>query len=101
MALTPEKREALKLARVRIEKKWDTFICNALRSIGDHNPQLMPAADELRKFVNGQVKVPRQRTAATLGKWQRRNGHGYRTIAQQRLDRLAWIDWMLDEQKEA
>ncbi|MCG0577269.1 hypothetical protein L6Q82_04870 [Burkholderia cenocepacia] len=101
MALTPEKREALLAARVRIEKKWDTFICNALRSVGDHNPRLMPAADELRKFVNAQVTLPRQRTAATLGKWQRRNGHGFRTMWQQRADRLAWIDWMLDEPKEA
>ncbi|ONC97008.1 hypothetical protein [Burkholderia pseudomallei] len=38
--------------------------------------------------------------AATLDEWQIYNGFGDRGREQVRLDRLAWIDWMLDEPQE-
>lgn len=101
MALTPEKREVLKLARERIEKKMNHYICHALSDAAFWEPRLKEAARELRSFVNEQVRIEGARCSATLEKWQRRNGFGGRSIAQVRRDRLAWIDWMLDEPKEA
>ncbi|MBH9660984.1 hypothetical protein [Burkholderia multivorans] len=99
MALTPEKREVLKLARERIEKKLNYYICHALSDAAFFHPRLKEAARELRAFVHEQVRV--DRSSATLDIWQRRNGFSGRSIAQVRRDRLAWIDWMLDEPKEA
>ncbi|ABO57472.1 hypothetical protein LA345_00830 [Burkholderia vietnamiensis] len=97
MALTPEKREVLKLARERIENRKNYFLCHALRDAAFFHPHLKEAARELRSFVNEQVRAERSKFAPTLDRWQRRNGFAPRSIAQIRRDRLAWIDWMLDD----
>ncbi|MBU9446897.1 hypothetical protein KTE29_03760 [Burkholderia multivorans] len=97
MALTPEKREALMLARKRIAAGRSRYICFALESVTIKRPDLVDAADELRRYISEQLGS----RYVALEQWQRRNGHGPRTLEQQRLDRLAWIDWMLDEPKEA
>ncbi|PRH37738.1 hypothetical protein [Burkholderia gladioli] len=98
MALTPEKREVLKLARERIENRQNLFICHALTDAAFFHPHLKQAAREMHSFVNEQVRVERSKFAQTLDRWQRRNGFGPRSIPQLRRDRLAWIDWMLGDE---
>ncbi|WP_261526138.1 hypothetical protein [Burkholderia multivorans] len=96
MALTPEKREALKLARKRIVSGQSRYICFALESVTIKRPDLEEAAAELKGYIHDKLG----NRYVGLEKWQRRNGFGARSIDQVRRDRLAWIDWMLDEQKE-
>lgn len=96
MALTPEKREALNLARERIAAGQSRFICLALDDVCTLFPYLGPACKQLRAYIRDQL-----RPWGTLGEWQVTNGCGDRSYPQQRRDRLAWIDWMLDEPKEA
>jgi hypothetical protein len=105
MALTPEKREALELARERIAYWRNDYICNALLDTARLNPRLHSAAMELRSYITeklgGMRVVGQHRIAPTLEEWQVSNGLGERGREQLRRDRLAWIDWMLDEPKEA
>ncbi|ARL90977.1 hypothetical protein [Burkholderia pseudomallei] len=96
MALTPEKREALKLARERIAEHRDCFICRALDWVEESRPELGAACTSLKCYI-GRCLRPWN----SLGGWQEKNGLGFRAGDQRRADRLAWIDWMLDEQKEA
>ncbi|MBU9525022.1 hypothetical protein [Burkholderia multivorans] len=97
MALTPEKREALMLARKRIAAERSRYICFALESVTIKRPDLTEAAIELRRYISDKLGSRH----VGLRSWQQRNGFGDRGDAQLRLDRLAWIDWMLDEPKEA
>ncbi|MBU9360857.1 hypothetical protein KTE52_31610 [Burkholderia multivorans] len=97
MALTPEKREVLKLARVKVsEAPRFGHICPILKAVGEEHPDLWRAAMEIKAYI-----VAALDGAYTLEAWQRRNRVGYRDMDQCRRDRLAWIDWMLDEPKEA
>lgn len=97
MALTPEKRKALKLARERITTKHDEYICHALSYVAVNYPEFARAAVELKGYIGEQLGSP----FSGLDSWQARNEFGNRGYDQRRLDRLAWIDWMLDEPKEA
>jgi hypothetical protein len=96
MALTPEKREALKLARELIKTGKEYFICNALLAVARMHPNLSATCYEIRKFISNAI-WPK----ATLGEWQRLHGIPDRSDAQRRADRIAWFDWMLDEPQEA
>ncbi|MCA8177483.1 hypothetical protein LGM48_24490 [Burkholderia multivorans] len=96
MALTPEKRAALKLARERIATGGSRYICFALHDVGTLFPHLGPVCDQLRAYIRDQL-----RPWSTFEEWQAANGCGGRSFAQRRIDRAAWIDWMLDEPKEA
>ncbi|PRE27566.1 hypothetical protein [Burkholderia multivorans] len=97
MALTPEKREALMLARMRIAAGQSRFICFALESVTIKRPYLEEAAAELKGYIHDKLGD----RYVSLEAWQKRNGFGERGEEQCRQDRLAWIDWMLDEPKEA
>lgn len=99
MALTTEEREVLKLAREKIEDGRIYYICNALLDTAEINPSLYPAAMRLRLYISEQLRY--SDLTPTLERWQRYNGFGDRGREQGRLDRLAWIDWMLDEPQEA
>lgn len=92
MTLTTEEREVLKLAREKIEDGSIHHICNALLNTGH------PAAERLCLYISEQLRY--LGLTLTLEIWQRYNGFGDRGREQVRLDRLAWIDWMLDEKKE-
>ncbi|MBU9360849.1 hypothetical protein KTE52_31520 [Burkholderia multivorans] len=98
MALTPEKREVLKLARVKVsEAPRFGHICPILNAVREEHPDLSRAVMEIKAYI-----VAALDGANTLETWQLRNGFlGYSDIDQCRRDRLAWIDWMLDEPKEA
>ncbi|MCW3543080.1 hypothetical protein [Burkholderia cenocepacia] len=96
MALTREKREALKHARERIAANKNQFICHALDWIKEYRPELGAACVSLKRYIARQL-----RPVNSLGQWQELHGFGHRSDAQRRADRLAWIDWMLDEPKEA
>ncbi|ACR15026.1 hypothetical protein BcepIL02_gp33 [Burkholderia phage BcepIL02] len=95
MALTPKKREALKLARELIESGEEGYVCLALKSVARSRPDLRASVASLRRYI-----MRKLRPYAFLGGWQRKQGI-WRYDEQQRADRLAWIDWMLDEPKEA
>ncbi|WP_254213950.1 hypothetical protein [Burkholderia multivorans] len=97
MALTPEKREALKLARKRIAAGQSRYICFALEAVTIKRPDLEEAAAELKGYIHDKLG----NWHVSLEAWQRRNGFGDRGEEQWRQDRIAWIDWMLDEPKEA
>jgi len=96
MAMTPEKREALTLAREMVRDEREIFICGALITIQQKHPTLYDACMKLRRYIMRQLGKHHY-----LSQWQRGNGFPARSLAQLRRDRLAWIDWMLDESKEA
>ncbi|WBF05192.1 hypothetical protein [Burkholderia phage CSP3] len=96
MALTPEKREALMLARERIAMRKNEFICHALDHVKGTRPELKAACISLKRYIGRKLSPAR-----ALGVWQSNNGIVGRDYTQRCLDRLAWIDWMLDEPKEA
>jgi hypothetical protein len=95
MALSANKRQALSIARELIESGEEDYICLALREASRRNPSLNEAVKGLRKFISRQL-FP----YTFLHTWQMRNGFGWRPD-RARGDRIAWIDWMLDETKEA
>ncbi|KGS75412.1 hypothetical protein X947_5377 [Burkholderia pseudomallei MSHR7334] len=98
MALTIEKRAVLKLAREKIEDGSADFICNALNSAATFNPHLSFAAEEICSYISKKLGVTRYPDwTPTLDEWQIYNGFGDRGREQRRLDRLAWIDWMLND----
>lgn len=92
MALTPKKREALKLARDLIATEKRRFICYALGDVARSRKDLNRACWELRHHIERQLQP-----VCTLGNWQVIKGLGRRSEAQRRRDRLAWIDWMLGD----
>ncbi|KVD81899.1 hypothetical protein WS62_23365 [Burkholderia sp. ABCPW 14] len=95
MALTTEKREALRYAREMIESGQEMYICFALYSVKRKHPRLAGACQVLRDYIEIQLGH-----CGPLESWQRKNGFGERCGYQSLFDRLAWIDWMLDEPKE-
>jgi hypothetical protein len=93
--LTPRERELLIAARTLIACGENNYICTALWTIdmrnGNHD------SERLVQYVHEQLSP-----WTTLTSWQRNNGivvandeESFRENA--RADRLAWIDWMLDE----
>lgn len=92
MALTPEKREVLKMARAKVaEAVLFAHICHILEEIGRERPDLWLAAMDIKEYI-----VAALDGAYTLEAWQTNNGVDFESrnpIA----NRLAWIDWMLDE----
>ncbi len=90
-------RAALVIARKRIQSRKNRFICHALRFVSIRHPHLRAACASLERYIAQQIGGERW----TLETWQDANGFGGRSDYQVRLDRIAWIDWMLDEPKEA
>lgn len=99
MTLTTEEREVLKLAREKIEDGSIHHICNALLNTTLMKPSLHPAAVRLCLYISEQLRY--SGLIPALEKWQIYNGFGDRGREQVRLDRLAWIDWMLNEMQES
>jgi len=95
MALNTKEREVLRRARMHIEENHTSFICHALNRVVSEQPELCSAVARLKLYINREL-APH----TSLGFWQESQGI-YKSYARQRLDRLAWIDWMLDESKEA
>lgn len=93
MALSEKERKALYFARQLIAAGQERYICFALRRIGTWGSPLVSPCDRLRRYISGQL-MPYK----TLEDWQTL-GHGMpsRASHQMREDRIAWIDWMLDE----
>lgn len=89
MALTKDERKALELARERIATSRAIFICWALRDVGKE--YRLPVA-RLKRYI-----ATRLDGSNALYGWQINHGLGDRGPEQRRKDRLAWIDWMLDQ----
>jgi len=90
--ITGRRRDALLLARSRILYRQDTLICLALDHYKANDKSLTRSVINILKKDIRRAIYP----SGTLGAWQFRNGRGRRSMTQQRLDRLAWIDWMLE-----
>ncbi|CAJ6339639.1 hypothetical protein [Burkholderia pseudomallei] len=90
--MTDEMREALKLARHLIETRDVDRICIALIWIARNYPRLGGACFTLREYIEKCLGDE------DFDYWQLNNGFGLRHPAQTRRDRLAWIDWMLEDQ---
>lgn len=94
MALTQNERRALIEARKYIKAGSESFVCLALRIAAYYEPELAFAADRLCSYISEMLG-----SSAFLSGWQ--HSHGiFHDAHQQRADRLAWIDWMLNEPKE-
>lgn len=89
--LTADERRALQLARDIIRNGRQEFICVALTQVMVNNPRLIRAGHRLRCYIDGALEGE-----GSLGWWQRCHGFD-RDRNQQRLDRMAWIDWMLGD----
>jgi hypothetical protein len=93
MALTPEKRKALKLARRIIEDNKSYFICIALDNVESDYPGLTQACFSLRSYIAKKLG-----SHHTLDSWSKSKARrGSITVKQGRALRLAWIDWMLGD----
>jgi hypothetical protein len=95
MALRKKEREALTRARVQIVTGQNSFICLALDEVAEDWPELKSAVARLKIYIGNALDGN-----LALGAWQMAHGI-YRSDSQKRSDRLAWIDWMLNESKEA
>lgn len=78
-------RDTLLKARAEIECGMEHHICIALFKIGGR--ESIKLESWIQRLLGGPF---------TLTEWQDKVGLGRRSNEQQRLDRLAWIDWMLD-----
>ncbi|WP_186181681.1 hypothetical protein [Burkholderia gladioli] len=96
MALTPEKRKALTLARYRIAASLDDYVCFALDEIGRKFPSLEIACNDLRIYILQSLRQDNP-GCFTLQQWQQRHGICHLSV-ELRDDRLAWIDWMLGDE---
>jgi len=90
--LTEKKRKVLKRVRQLIASKEQEFICHAIHYVADNSDGLDDACRELKMFVTHALG-----NNYTLFCWQKSNGFAEHDDQQLRKDRLAWIDWMLDE----
>ncbi|WP_186267984.1 hypothetical protein [Burkholderia gladioli] len=91
MALTPEKREALTMARTHIETQRETYICLALDYVKNRHPRLQNACDSIADFIRDALDC------YSLDIWQCYRGIS-RSPDQRGADRIAWIDWMLGDE---
>lgn len=88
----------LRQARKLIESRSNFGLCSAIqtaRSNDYQNCTVIKASSELLAYIQEVLE-----SEAYLGSWQLSKGFYGRNNEQQRLDRLAWIDWMIaDYQK--
>lgn len=91
MALTQDERKVLKLARKQLFSGESYFVCLAISEAGIALDNYAAAA-RLRRYVRRMLG-----SAPMLESWQARRGMGPRSSEQLRADRIAWIDWMLDQ----
>ncbi|MCO1358855.1 hypothetical protein L0Y97_08010 [Burkholderia multivorans] len=104
MALTQEQRVALIVARQYIAEGRDAHLCFALNRVARRYPKLNTAAEGLRAYIQRALSP-----YTTLEEWIARHElvkppHLRRlpvAKADRREARIQWIDWMLDEPKEA
>jgi hypothetical protein len=99
--LTDGQRKLLRNARMLIEIGKEDFVCFAIRQawVADSGYIEHEEMIELKKWVNNAVFMTHKNgtTTNTLSAWQYKNGWGHRGDEQLRRDRLAWIDWLLEE----
>jgi hypothetical protein len=94
--LTPREREMLIAARTLIACGEERFICIALINIDERSDT--NDGERLRQYISEQLAP-----WGTLSSWQLHIGFASRDYDpdkwkdQLRQDRIAWIDWMLDE----
>ena len=89
------KVKALKKARHLISNLDEDYICFALDTVAGKNPALAQAIIDLKCYINYQLSP----TDTLLG-WQHNNDVDFivfRNIRADRADRIAWIDWMINE----
>ena len=92
MALNKNERKALELAWWQIQTAQSSRICYALSAIGRKDQKLLYATIRLRLYITDALEP-----FTLFEDWQVANGFGHRSDEQIRRDRLAWIDWMLDQ----
>jgi hypothetical protein len=98
--LTCLQRDILVLARTKIDDGTQEFLCVAIsRAAEDIGGHAHDAVQELRQYILKAMRGDGPDWYQTLNSWQRMNGWGHRSDEQCRLDRLTWIDWILDEPK--
>jgi copper oxidase (laccase) domain-containing protein len=94
--LNNPKREALRRVRHLIKTNQCTFICHALDEVALNSKVLRHACEQLKAYVAEALKP-----SSVLQNWQAHNKMPDRGSDQRREDRLAWIDWMLNEEINA
>jgi hypothetical protein len=90
MALNKIERELLVAARELIESGEEYFLCFAIASATPQHYYYAYAANRLDLYIS-EALAPH----VSLETWQRANGYSARRDGKQ--DRLAWVDWMLDQ----
>ncbi|MCA8249226.1 hypothetical protein LGN12_18865 [Burkholderia multivorans] len=104
MVLTQEQRVALIVARQYIAEGRDVLLCFALNRVARRYPKLNTAVEGLRAYIQRALSP-----YTTLEEWIAHHElvkppHLQRlpvTKVERREARIQWIDWMLDEPKEA
>jgi hypothetical protein len=89
--LTQIERSILLIARHRILKGDETYLCYAIMAALNGRTS---SHFRLTNYVQMMIHPHH-----TLESWQYSNGLGNRSSAQNRQDRLDWIDWMLSEEE--
>lgn len=92
MKMTKYHREALRRARELIDSERKEYICFALDVVRVHSKSdaLQTACRELKVEIAAYLGP-----TLSLGWWQARNLPSRKRPRDTRVDRLAWIDWML------
>lgn len=96
MSLDKHERRVLVLAREKIADGSQKYICTALAVVRDIDGLLWNAANRIQGYICNSLNDSHS-LSLYLEDWQRKNGFAHRTHQQCRADRLAWIDWMLDQ----
>lgn len=92
--LTKEQRELLVHARALIESGKEEFLCIALKdgAIVLGEADYWPHYESLRAYIERSIAP-----YTVLDTWQSNNGFSSRSDEHSCNDRLAWIDWLLDD----
>jgi hypothetical protein len=90
--LTQIERNLLIRVREAIKAEQEWSICVALRDLA-FGIEENEAAERLRNYITESLHI----LPTTLESWQMRMGFRHRSSARTRADRIAWIDWMLDQ----
>jgi hypothetical protein len=101
LALSQIERKLLERVRELIECGKESYICYALTEAninlcdGTNDAEVDEADMRLSTFIMDQIEP-----YGVLGMWQQKH-ECFQSKEQTRIDRLAWIDWLLNEPQES
>lgn len=95
--MTPEQREFLEKVRVEfINGRYHHYLCDAINEV-QHLIRSRPGSRKIQYYFLNYIKSQLGPGVDDLDQWQRLNGLQNRSEYQRAQDRIAWLNWMLEE----